>query len=130
MTLKNTSQFDVLENTGCFVGKDLFQRMVRTFGTGLLVKKSAFLGVWNRTPCRKTSVNPEGIVKTMRRGKMAVFGRFWSKWLTISCQKRSPCFDTFPMVSFIFCIFSPYTDTHTTRMSLIISVTFLQFFRT
>ena len=35
-------------------------------------------------------------------GKMAVFGPFWGPWMTISCQKRSPCFDMFPNVSCAF----------------------------
>ena len=38
---------------------------------------------------------------------MTVFGRFLGPWLTISCQKRSPCFDNFPLF-LLFCICPRY----------------------
>ena len=43
--------------TGCFVGQDVFQRMIGTFGLDFGPRKT-FLAVGKRTSCRKTSAKP------------------------------------------------------------------------
>ena len=93
---------DVIFHTACFVGKDLFQRMIGTFGIGRRVKKCLFgrLG-WDFRP--KTSVNPSGHVKNAS-GKMCVFGPFWGPLMAISCPKKRPCFDIFPTLLCFFVI--------------------------
>ena len=49
-----------------------------------------------------------GECKTMRRGK-GRFRTFLGSWLTISCQKESPCFGIFPpMFPCAFCICPRY----------------------
>ena len=47
-------------------------------------------------------------------GKKTVFGPFFGPWMSISCQRWSPCFDNFPNVSCVLCIFSPHNTTQHT----------------
>ena len=65
----------------------------------------------------------QGKRKNNASGKMmAVFGPFFGPRMAMSCQKRRPCFDNFPVISCVFHIFSPHNTTqhthHTTRISL------------
>ena len=72
---------------------------------GLRVKKCLFLGVWERTFGRKRRRIPGEMLKNSASGKLTVFEPFWSPWLTISCQKRSPCVDNFTLfLGFFFLI--------------------------
>ena len=62
--------------------------------------------------------------KNKALGEMANFGPFSGPRMAISCQKRRPCFDNFPVISCSFSHFSPHNTTqhththHTTRISL------------
>ena len=62
--------------------------------------------------------------KNKALGKMANVGPFSGPRMAISCQKRRPCFDNFPVISCVFFTFSHLTTPHnththhTTRISL------------
>ena len=45
---------------------------------------------------------------------MANVGPFSGPWMAISCQKRRPFFDNFPVISCVFHIFSPHNTTQHT----------------
>ena len=54
------------------------------------------MGVWDRTFGRKRRQIPREVLKKRRRGKLP----FLDRWMVVSCQKRRPCLDNFP----IFCV--------------------------
>ena len=95
--------------------------MIRTFGLGTSGEKVPFWAVWVGTSGQNRRQIP-GKRKNNASGKMAVFGLFFGPRMAISCQKRRPCFDNFPVISCVFHIFSPHNTTqhthHTTRISL------------
>ena len=62
-------------------------------------------------PPAKIVGKSQGKRKNNASGKMTVFALFWGPWMTISCQKRSPCFDNVPTVSRDFFVFSHYFAT-------------------
>ena len=88
--------------------------MIRTFGLGPRAKKCLFwrLG-WDLGP--KSLANPRGSVKTRRWGKWPILAPFSGPRMAISCQKRRPCFDNFPVISCVFFTFSHLTTPHNTH---------------
>ena len=77
-------------------------------------------------PRAKIVGKSQGKCKNKALGKMANFGPFSGPRMAISCQKRRPCFDNFPVISCVFHIFSPHNTTpHTpyhTHFSLFLVV--------
>ena len=95
--------------------------MIRTFGLGPWVKNGVFFA-FGLGPRAKIVGKSQGKRKNNALGKMANFGLFFGPWMVFSCPKRRLCFDNFPNVSRVLCIFSSHNTTqhthHTTRISL------------
>ena len=78
-------------------------------------------------PRAKIVGKSQGKCKNKALGKMANFGPFSGPRMAISCQKRRPCFDNFPVISCVFSYFltSQHHTTHTpyhTHFSLFLVV--------
>ena len=84
--------------------------MIRTFGLGPRAKN----GVFGLGPRAKIVGKSQGKCKNKALGKMTNFGPFSGPRMAISCQKRRPCFDNFPVISCVFHIFSPHNTTQHT----------------
>ena len=100
--------------------------MIRTFGLGPRAKKRRFWA-FGLGPRAKIVGKSQGKCKNKALGEMANFGPFSGSRMAISCQKRRPCFDNFPVISCVFSHFltSQHHITHTpdhTHFSLFLVV--------
>ena len=95
---------------GVSLVRDVFQRMIRTYGLGPRVKKRLF-GRFGIGPLAENVGKSQGKCKNNALGQMTVFGPFLVPWMAISCPKRSLCFDIFLMFSVFFFGFLSHHNT-------------------
>ena len=106
-------QIYIYINTGCFDGRDLFQRMIRTFGLGPRAKNGVFRRLeWDLGPT--SSANPRGSVKTRRWGKWPILDLFRVHGWPYRTKKGDHVLTIFPLFLAFF-TFSHFTIPHNTH---------------